>query len=87
MGIPQGSLLLPILYIFYNVDLVESNGDTKKSAFINNISELAVGKDKESNVEKLSAAFTHKQHWGETHSSVFGPDKFQLIHMHPLVVN
>jgi hypothetical protein len=69
------------------VDLVESGGDTKKSAFIDDINELAVGKNKESNVKKLRAAFTYKWHWGKTHLSVFGPEKFQLIHMHPPVIN
>jgi hypothetical protein len=42
------------------VDLVKSRGDTKKSAFINNISELIVSKNKESNMKKLRAVFTYK---------------------------
>jgi hypothetical protein len=69
------------------VDLVESGGDTKKLAFINNISKLIVSKNKELNVKKLRVAFTYKWYWGKTYLLVFGLEKFQLIHIYLLVVN
>jgi hypothetical protein len=63
IGIPQGSPLSPILYIFYNADLVESGGDTAKLGFIDDITEVAVGPDEEANIETLCKAYVYKRNW------------------------
>lgn len=45
MGIPQGSPVSPILYLFNNTDLIETYKiyDTEAVGYINDMSTLAVG--------------------------------------------
>lgn len=56
LGLPQGSPLLSILYLFYNADLLDDN--TKKSVevqgFIDNITLLVIGKSTRDNYQKLA---------------------------------
>ena len=82
-GIPQGSPLSPILYIYYNADLLEEDGLTSDSAFIDDISVLAVSDSEDENIRKLEESHASKIPWAETHSGVFGIDKYQLMHLPP----
>ena len=56
-GAPQGSPLLPILFLFYNVELVEmcSQGNTSAVGFIDNINILAYSRSTEQNYNVLEA--------------------------------
>ncbi|KAI3534405.1 reverse transcriptase [Colletotrichum abscissum] len=82
-GIPQGSPLSPILYLFYNADLLDScneTGDTTATGFIDDVAILAVGHSTEETCQKLQEALRKAETWASTHASVFAPEKFQLTH-------
>ncbi|KAK7433457.1 reverse transcriptase, partial [Colletotrichum acutatum] len=82
-GIPQGSPLSPILYLFYNADLLDScneTGDTTATGFIDDVAILAVGDSTEETCQKLQEALRKAETWALTHASVFAPEKFQLTH-------
>ncbi|KFY28958.1 hypothetical protein V491_00241 [Pseudogymnoascus sp. VKM F-3775] len=56
-GIPQGSRLSPILYLFYNADLIEAckTEDTEAIGYIDDASILAVGPSAQRNCKTLKA--------------------------------
>lgn len=84
-GIPQGSPLSPVLYIFYNADLVEEIDEEPTSSFgyIDDINALACSKTSEENCCKLEAAYSKASNWATTHASVWAPKKFGLVHFTP----
>ncbi|KAJ3571479.1 hypothetical protein NPX13_g5362 [Xylaria arbuscula] len=81
-GIPQGSPLSPILYLFYNADLIDdcNKGDTSATGYIDDAAILAVGDTTEETCNKLRGALQTAEQWAKTHTSVFAPEKFQLTH-------
>jgi ribonuclease HI len=82
-GIPQGSPLSPILYLFYNADLIDECNKTPEAmstGYIDDVGILAWGKTTEQTCETLSRTLEKAQHWARTHASVFAPNKFQLTH-------
>jgi retron-type reverse transcriptase len=82
-GIPQGSPLSPILYLFYNADLIDTcthKTDAMLAGYIDDVAFLAWGKTTEQTCEALGKILEKAQRWSSTHASVFAPNKFQLIH-------
>jgi ribonuclease HI len=83
-GIPQGSPLSPILYLFYNADMLEIDGTTVsytvKGGYIDDVGILVSGEDTTETIEKLTAAAAECEKWARTHASVFAVQKFELIH-------
>ncbi len=82
-GIPQGSPLSPILYLFYNavlVDAYNSDDATTSVGYIDDIAIVAVGDTTEETRDLLRTALEKAQDWTTKHASVFAPDKFQLTH-------
>ncbi|KAJ3552812.1 hypothetical protein NPX13_g11028 [Xylaria arbuscula] len=81
-GIPQGSPLSPILYLFYNADLIDdcNKGDTSATGYIDDAAILAVGDTTEETCNKLRGALQTAEQWAKTHASVFAPEKLQLTH-------
>jgi ribonuclease HI len=82
-GIPQGSPLSPILYLFYNADLVDEcnqTPDAMSTGYIDDVGILAWGKTTEQTCDTLGKILEKAQRWASTHASVFAPNKFQLTH-------
>ena len=81
-GIPQGSPVSPILYLFYNADLIEACGteDTEAVGYIDDVSILAIGPSTPRNCKNLKAIHRKAEEWARKHGSQFAPAKYELVH-------
>ena len=81
-GIPQGSPLSPILYLFYNADLIESckTENTEAVGYIDDASILAVGPTVQYNCKTLKTVHQKAEKWARQHGSDFAPAKYELVH-------
>lgn len=81
-GIPQGSPASPILYLFYNADLIEAcqTPETESVGYIDDVSILAVGPSATHNCKTLKTIHVKAQDWARKHGSQFAPAKYELVH-------
>lgn len=84
LGLPYGSPLSSILYLFYNADLLDNYAKKGVSAqgYIDNITPISASKSVKGNIKKL--AQVHNQiceSWRAKHGSEFCLPKYQLIHI------
>ena len=81
-GIPQGSPLSPILYLFYNADLIEAckTENTEAVGYIDDASILAVGPTAQRNCKTLKTIHRKAEKWALQHGSQFAPAKYELVH-------
>ena len=83
-GIPQGSPLSPILYLFYNADLLEKLENkglcTSAAGFVDDINILTYGLTTQRNCEVLQRIHRECETWAKRHGSKFNPQKYDLIH-------
>ena len=82
-GIPQGSNYSPILYLFYNADLIDSCTGLENittTGFIDDAAILACGSTTEESCRRLEDALGRAMEWSASHASIFAPEKFQLTH-------
>lgn len=83
-GIPQGSPLSPILFLFYISGLLESLGnrqdDVTGFGFIDDTNIIAWGPSEEHNCRKLNAVHQECEEWATKYGAKFAPEKYQLIH-------
>lgn len=79
-GIPQGSPLSPILFLFYNTDLLDIcssiSPTLSANALIDDTSLLAMGSSTEENCLNLAKAHKKCLDWAETHGAIFAPSKY-----------
>lgn len=84
-GIPQGSPISPILYLFYNADLLDicNRQGTKVSGigFVDDVNLLAFSTSTEENCRTLARLHTACETWARRHGSVWAPQKYELIHL------
>ena len=84
-GIPQGSPVSPILFLFFNAPLIERCTEAKLrlqvGGFVDDIHLLAYGKSTEANCETLRQAHEICLQWAGTHGATFAPKKYELIHL------
>jgi ribonuclease HI/exonuclease III len=82
-GIPQGSPLSPILYLYYNADLIETcnrEPNTLATGYIDDIAILRWGSSIKETCNGLEKTMQRATVWAKRHASVFAPSKFQLTH-------
>ena len=84
-GIPQGSPISPILYLFYNADLLDicDRASVKANGlgFVDDVNLLAYGKSTEENCETIEKLHRKFETWARKHGCIFAPAKYQLIHL------
>jgi hypothetical protein len=82
-GIPQGSPLSPLLYIFYNADLIERtiNKDGGALGFIDDFNAWVVGDDIRQNTKAIQdTIIPYAEQWARRSGATFEADKTSLIH-------
>jgi hypothetical protein len=83
-GIPQGSPLSLILFLFYNADLVDLYNSLDLPitciGFVDDENILAFGLSTEETCIALKEIHSRCIRWGEMHGASFAPDKYALVH-------
>ncbi len=84
INILQDSLLLSILYLFYNADLLKVCDDirlkTSFTNFINDVNILTYEKFMKCNCKVLSEIYDRCEQWSKMHNIEFSKTKHELIH-------
>jgi hypothetical protein len=83
-GIPQGSPILLILFLFFVQDLLNMTNNealrTSSFAFVDDIHILTYGDSTERNYRILKRIHKECEEWSRTHGAKFAPKKYELIH-------
>jgi hypothetical protein len=81
-GLPQGSPLPPILFLFFNADLVQTSISTTEGAiaFVDDYSAWVTGKTAEANREGIQAIIDRAVAWARRSGATFEGSKTAVIH-------
>ena len=83
-GIPQGSPLSPILFLFYNAELLECCTNPLRGVgclgFVDDVTLIAWGSSTEDNCKQLTDAHSQCDWWAKRHGAQFAPEKYELMH-------
>jgi Reverse transcriptase (RNA-dependent DNA polymerase)/Endonuclease-reverse transcriptase len=81
-GIPQGSPLSPLLYMYYNADLLDIAPQHRATGlgFVDDIAYGVQGKSDKENVRKLKRILNEAEKWRKQHGVQFETSKYILIH-------
>src|SRR6202041_1643033 len=84
-GVPQGSPLSPILFLFYNAPLLEVLNQPELPlsplGFADDINLLTYGEATVINCTNLEIAHEQCLDWARTHGMQFAPNKYTLTHL------
>ncbi|EDN04466.1 predicted protein [Histoplasma mississippiense (nom. inval.)] len=84
-GIPQGSPISPVLYLFYNADILEDAPlrvtGAAAGGWIDDIYFFTSSCTTDENCRKLARMHGRAEAWSATHGSKFDLKKYQLIHL------
>jgi hypothetical protein len=84
-GVPQGSPVSLILFLFYNAELLEVCNRPLEQAsalgFADDVNILAYGRSTEQNCTLLEILHERCLDWARRHGAVFAPDKYELMHL------
>ena len=84
IGIPQGSPISPILFLFFIADLLDitNNPALRLSAtgFVDDVNVLTYSESTEKNCKTLERIHEDCIKWADTHGVRFAPDKYELLH-------
>jgi hypothetical protein len=81
-GLPQGSPLSPILFLFFNADLVQHKLNTKggSMAFVDDYTAWVTGPSAEANRGSIEAIVARALEWERRSGATFEGDKTSLVH-------
>jgi exonuclease III len=83
-GIPQGSPISPILFLFFIADLLDATNDialrVSAIGFVDDIHVLTYGDSTERNCRTLERIHERCEEWANKHGAQFAPEKYELIH-------
>jgi hypothetical protein len=83
-GIPQGSPLSPILFLFFSGDLLDAAHNPARgvtaTGFVDDITCLTVGRSPLANVRRLQATHQACEQWARDNGAVLATDKYELMH-------
>ena len=81
-GVPQGSPLSPLLYMYYNADLLEIAPERQgtRLGFIDDIAYGVQGKSGKANVRTLQIMLKEAEEWRRKHGAQFERSKYILVH-------
>ena len=81
-GLPQGSPLSLILFLFFNADLVQRRVDSRRGAiaFVDDFTAWVTGPTAESSREGIDAIINDALDWERRSGATFGAEKTAIIH-------
>jgi Reverse transcriptase (RNA-dependent DNA polymerase) len=83
-GIPQGSPISPILFLFFISELLDTTNNeglrTSSIGFVDDVHILTYGDSTERNCAVLSRIHRQCEQWADRHGAQFAPEKYELIH-------
>ena len=81
-GLPQGSPLSPILFLFFNADLVQRtlNGNGGSMAFVDDYTAWVTGASARSNRDEIQGIINDALQWEKRSGATFEGEKTTIVH-------